>query len=212
MKKHLLLSLIFTLLCGMIYGQHLIRVNNNSGADADYTTLQAAHDAASAGDTIYLEGSATAYAGADISKKVTIIGPGYFLSENDSTQANKLQAQISGDISFNTGSDGSIITGCYISNYIRLSANHITITRCNSYYIQIQDDSDNILIMQNYLSYIQSYSLANLTNSIISNNIINGQLSLSSSSGALQITNNVFCTYNSGYPIYCYNASIIIHK
>ncbi len=82
MKKELLLSLIFVLLCGLLSGQHLKRVNNNPGADPDYATLQAANDAASNGDTIYVEGSPTNYDGADISKKLVIIGPGYFLTDN----------------------------------------------------------------------------------------------------------------------------------
>ena len=79
MKKQFLLSLIFTLFCGIIYGQHLIRVNNTAGTDPDYTTLQAANDNASNGDTIYVEGSTTTYAGADIDKNLRLLVRASFL-------------------------------------------------------------------------------------------------------------------------------------
>ncbi len=105
--------MIFTLLCGLIYGQHLIRVNNDPAADADYTSLQAANDDALPGDTIYVEGSPTNYDGANIDKKLIIIGPGYFLADNDSTQANVLDAEI-GTLDFITGSKGSKIIGLII--------------------------------------------------------------------------------------------------
>ncbi len=54
------------------------RVNNNAGVVADFTTVAAAVTAAAAGDTIYIEGSATAYGGSGLNKKLTFIGTGYF--------------------------------------------------------------------------------------------------------------------------------------
>jgi hypothetical protein len=206
MKKQLLLSLIFVLFCGFISGQHLIRVNNNAGADPDYATLQAANDAASNGDTIYIEGSPTNYEGADISKKLVIIGPGYFLTDNDSTQAYGIAATFSNAINFNAGSAGSIITGCKINNTINLSVNDISVIRCNVQTITNQEDVNNILILQNYIDNIYMATYYKTTNSVISNNII-GHMSFSSTSGNLQIVNNV-CTYNYGPGIDAYNASI----
>jgi hypothetical protein len=206
MKKQLLISLIFVLFCGLLSGQHLKRVNNNPGADPDYATLQAANDAASNGDTIYVEGSPTDYDGADISKKLVIIGPGYFLTDNDSTQAFGIAATFKDNISFNTGSAGSIITGCKINNTITLSVNDISIIRCNVQYIMGYADVNNILILQNYVNTINSGSYYKTTNSVISNNIVS-QIYISSSSGNLQIVNNV-CTYDYGYAINAYNASI----
>lgn len=206
MKKQLLLSLIFVLFCGFISGQHLIRVNNNPGADPDYATLQAANDAASNGDTIYVEGSPTDYDGADISKKLVIIGPGYFLTDNDSTQAFGIAATFKSDINFNAGAAGSIITGSKINNTIHLSVDDISIIRCNVQYIMGSADVNNILILQNYVNTINSGSYNKMTNSVISNNIAS-QIYFNSSSGNLQIVNNV-CTYNYGNPINAYNASI----
>jgi hypothetical protein len=208
MKKQLLLSLIFTLLCGFISGQHLIRVNNNPGADGDYTNLQAAQDAASNGDTIYVEGSITDYAGADISKRVIIIGPGYFLTDNDSTQAFGASAEFEGDISFNAGSAGSIIMGCKVSEwkYIRLGDNDISVIRCTAGDITNSKDITNILVTQNYLGHI-SFDSYRITNLIISNNIIDRGISCGIQSGPVQIVNNVITT-TAYQPIGCYNASI----
>ncbi len=205
MKKQLLLGLIFTLVGGIVCGQHLIRVNNNAGADPDYATIQAANDAASNGDTIYVEGSTTEYAGADISKRLIIIGPGYFLTKNDSTQANGLEAKITGSVDFNAGSGGSIITGCFVSN-INLGADNLIITRCNvSYISQNVTIVNNILIVQNYVTGI-SLQTYKITNSIIANNITDF-IYCSYSSGPLQIINNTVTGYNYG-GISAYNSSI----
>jgi len=206
MKKQLLLSLIFVLFCGFISGQHLIRVNNNAGADPDYATLQAASDAASNGDTIYIEGSPTDYDGADISKKLVIIGPGYFLTDNDSTQAFGIGATFNDNINFNAGSAGSIITGCLIKSTINLNVNDISIIRCNVQYVSCNSEINNILILQNYVYSIFT-SFYDLTNSVISNNIVTGSMTFTSGSGNLQIVNNV-CTYGYGPAIDAYNASI----
>lgn len=205
MKKQLLLSLILTLFCGIIYGQHLIRVNNNPDADADYTTLQAAHDNASNGDTIYVEGSQVAYTGIEVYKKLTFIGPGYFLSENDSTQANSLDANIS-VMDFQAGSAGSGITGLKVST-IDIRVNDIVISRCNVTIVRIMSNSANCLITQNYLQefYVSS---GNFTNSIISNNIVTSKISASGGSYPLTITNNVFKDAFYTTPLNVYYSSI----
>jgi len=84
------------------------RVNNNSGIDADFTTLTAAlrelndpNGRIQAGDTIHLEGSVTPYGKANtatdvdsIRRRVVLIGPGFFLSDNPETQHNKESAKI----------------------------------------------------------------------------------------------------------------------
>jgi hypothetical protein len=164
-------------------------VNNNAAADADYLTLAEANNNATSGDTIYVEGSPATYAGAEIDRKLCIIGPGYFLSDNDSTQANSLDAYITGTVDFATGSEGSLITGLRVGSiYIRV--NEIVITRCNVSDIGIYGNSANSLITQNYANSIRTYS-GNLTNSIISNNIVNTTITTGSTSYPLQITNNV---------------------
>ena len=81
------------------------RVNNRPNVDADFTTLQAAFTGASAGDTIYLEGSPFSYGGgSNFNKQLTVIGTGYWLNENDSTQAYN-QPSIVSTLKFNAGSE-----------------------------------------------------------------------------------------------------------
>jgi hypothetical protein len=211
MKTIFLIILVLLFFGEISNSQNLIRVNNNPGINADYTNLQDANDNANDGDTIYLEGSTAEYAGANLSKKLTIIGPGYFLSENDSTQANGLEAKLNGEIRFNAGSEGSVITGSTIdSYYLYISVDNISIARCNVYRIYINGDVDNILILQNYVDFIEtSNNNGKITNSVISNNIVNYQIKFGSTSGPLQITNNVVFYTSSVYqPIDVYNSSI----
>ena len=211
MKKIFLVILGVSLFGEISNCQNLIRVNNNPGIDADYINLQDANDNANDGDTIYVEGSTTSYAGANLSKKLTIIGPGYFLSENDSTQANGLEAKFNGEINFNAGSGGSVITGCTAeSYYLYITVDNVSVIRCNLYQIYINADVNNILILQNYVDNIAtSNNNGKITNSVISNNIVYREIKCGSTSGQLQITNNIiFYTSSSYNPIDVYNSSI----
>jgi hypothetical protein len=62
------------------------RVNNNTGISTNFTSANAAFTSNSVvnGDTIYFEGSANDYAsaGASLTKQLTLIGPGYFLTSD----------------------------------------------------------------------------------------------------------------------------------
>ena len=111
--KSLVLILFFGLI--MIYAQATVwRVNNNSAISANFTSFTAAQNAAAPNDTLYFEGSSVSYGNIILTKPLTLIGPGYFLSENPQTQANKVTAKF-GTIGFNTGSAGSTISGLDIS-------------------------------------------------------------------------------------------------
>lgn len=105
------------------------RVNNNVGIAADFTTLAAAHTGASAGDTLYLEGSNTTYGTLTASKPLTIIGPGYYLNLVANTQANVLTAKV-GTITLNQGAAGTVIQGLdFENNNITIYANDVTIRK-----------------------------------------------------------------------------------
>lgn len=218
--KKLLYFLIFTLtiLCSQANAK-IWRVNNNTGVNANFTTLQTAHDGASAGDTLHLEASATAYGSLTAIKKITIIGPGYFLDENANTQALQQTAK-SGSLDFQTGSEGSVVMGIEILNtVIYVRANNITIKRNKfsfdagvsniDYYVSIiylYNDYQtgkpitNILISQNYGCYISDQAGSH-TGVLITNNYLKTQynsdpttslcLSLGANTEAI-IKNNVF--------------------
>lgn len=210
MKKLLFLMVVSALLCNSLSAQHLHRVNNNTDFDADFTTLQAAVIAASNNDTIYVEASATEYAGATINKPLTIVGPGFFLSENPKTQANNVPATFDGDITFTTGSEGSTIMGCKLSyNDLTISVSEITVIRNYLYNVKFTGTCNNIVLAQNYVyNSINAGYGEIITNTIISNNIIRGQIVTYNSSGSLIVSNNVCFTTYMSFPIDVYNASI----
>lgn len=179
----------------------ILRVNNNPGVDADYTSAQAAHDAAFDGDTIYVEGSTISYGNLTASKKVYLIGPGYFLPQNPQTQANPSSAPFN-TITFNAGSAGSFMTGLD-AGYVNIYENNLVIKRNyihGSYGLVINANQSNILIVQNYMLSNSSYGTVDLaggcSNIIISNNYIENTYSTSpcidmNVSASAVITNNV---------------------
>ncbi len=161
-------------------------VNNVAGVYANFTSVQAAHNAASAGDTLYVYGSAAIYGDLSVTKPLTIIGPGYLLSQNPQTQANFTPASIN-VVYFRPNSGGSIIMGMNLAQVI-LRTNNITVRRnLLSNGIMVNDSQlssiSNIIISQNYISggFVQTYSgIAN--NVTITNNILVGGLSLNTGS------------------------------
>lgn len=138
-----------------------LRVNNTPGTSPDYTTIQAAIEAAAEGDTLLVEGSTTAYAGFIVSnKRLNIIGPGYALVSNLGTPANKLSAVINDHASINAStaapsgsSDGSLIMGLeFQKNLILFDCNNVTVARClfrNQSQLHISGSGN--LISQSYI-------------------------------------------------------------
>jgi hypothetical protein len=187
----------------------LHRVNNNTDFDADFTTLQAAVTAASDNDTIYLEGSAIRYEGATIDKPLTIVGPGFFLSENPETQAINTSAIIESEVIFTSGSEGSTIMGCdFRFADLTISVSDISVIRNYLYQVEFTGTSDNIVVIQNYVYANINAVTGDITNTIISNNIIRGAIYAQSTSGPLVVSNNVCWTTSWTSPIDCHNAVI----
>lgn len=178
------------------------RVNSAPGSDADYTSIQAAHDATTTlnGDTLYIEGAATGVGQLKTTKTLTIIGTGYFLGENPETQASPLGSTING-IWFNPGSEGTKVMGCYISSQVRFQTSNILITRCRIYYssntmiLPNNQNLANIVITQSYISSSQTYFSAmdfdDVTNVLVSNCYIYGAITTNSNFSGI-FTNNVF--------------------
>ena len=73
---------LLTCLCVNMYAT-VRTVSNVPSTLAQYNTIQAAVDASASGDTIYVQGSTTHYAGFTIlNKRLTIIGPGWSPAQN----------------------------------------------------------------------------------------------------------------------------------
>ncbi|UCH63703.1 MAG: hypothetical protein JSU77_04450 [Fidelibacterota bacterium] len=166
--------LIMILLMASVAGAKIWRVNSNAGADADFTDMQSAHNNATSGDTIYVEGSATNYGNSTIAKQLYIFGPGYFLSENPETQVNTESAKL-WSTTFTSGSEGTIVTGCNFSNYCYVYTDSITL-RGNIFWfmVYIGDNSaiDEVVFSQNYCAEYSMEVRANATNITIRNSHI----------------------------------------
>ncbi len=113
MKEKITLLTAIVILIAMTANATVWRVNNRPNVDADFTTLASAYTGASAGDTIYLEGSPFGYGSCTFYKQLTVIGAGYWLNENDSTQSYNEPSRVS-TLIFNAGSEGSVVEGLQI--------------------------------------------------------------------------------------------------
>ncbi len=190
------------------------RLNNNPGIDANFSTFAAAHDSVAAGDTIYVEGNGTSNSYGDIviNKKLIMIGPGYFLTENDSVFANHVPARFQ-QVIINGSAAGTEIHGLYIQRTyghdIYIKASDVVISR-NYFYetgadrIILDGNIQNITITQNYGTAVFTNS-GTASNVLIANNYMNDYISLGSSSNAV-IINNVVRNYISAFnSIICNN-------
>jgi len=168
------------------------RVNNTPGVDADFTTLNAAQDSASSGDTLYIEGSATSYGDFTINKKLIIMGPGYFLTENDTTQVTKLTAKL-GNVSIYA--EGTVLSGLHM-NYLYNHASKVVITRnfinTDLYAVHNETILYDVVVSQNYCK--RNLTRNNkLRNALIFNNIVLNTLTMGTASDDFTgvIKNNV---------------------
>jgi hypothetical protein len=132
--KKLSFFLVLMTLALFTHAQHIRRVNNTPGLNDPnvYATAQAAQDAAMDGDTIYFEPTGgpngVDYGEIIVTKKLTLIGPGYLLDKNPNTSFDKRPVGVS-NIIFENGSTTSKVMGLNTSRiYIRDSL--IVVTRC----------------------------------------------------------------------------------
>ncbi|MEQ8474410.1 MAG: hypothetical protein RIC35_24650 [Marinoscillum sp.] len=165
----------------------VIQVNNNSGSDADYELLQEAIDEASYGDTLYISGSPNYYDGSStirLNKRLTLIGPGYFLGENLGL-ANNLTAKLYALV-VGSGADGSRIMGLDMTRGYTSTIASSGITNQNADGSSSTNPPDNITFERNIFynmyikgsghliqnNYLRALTINNVTdNTIIQNNI-----------------------------------------
>ena len=204
------------------------RLNNNGGGtlplivSPDFpsaTTLQQAHDNASVanGDTLHLEQSATSYGNCTFTKRLVVIGAGYFLNLNPKTQVNKDYNSIVGQLTLqNAGAAGTVITGLTQSagSIWYVGANNVTISRSRFNYAAgprlylgsgTAASCDGINILQNYFDGASNtYTVqnapsttGNVTNLSIIGNIIGGYqgISLGANSSGIFKNNTISVSY-----------------
>ena len=160
-------------------GQAILRVNNTGVTGTGiFATAQAAHDAAAAGDIIYLEPTVQNLGSMICTKRLTIIGNGYFLGENPGLQLDARPSTLT-QVRFGPGSAGSRITGCTLTSNLVVSANNIVVERNRiASGMQLGNDSGPItqlLIRQNFIGSSINFTIStgsSVNNAIITNNII----------------------------------------
>lgn len=184
---------------------NIFRVNNTLATDKArkiFASLQAANDSSYvlAGDTLMIEGSPNEYENLALTKRLVLIGPGYFLAENPQTQAYPGKAVVR-QIACKTGASGSVIMGVTFSSgfytytpYIETT--NILIMRCylsNPVYINTTG-TNNLQIIQCYAEkdLLQNgYSSYAFTGATVRNNVIGGNLIITSDNTYQRLFNAV---------------------
>ena len=176
----------------------IIRVDNGANP-APYTTAQAAHDAATSGDTLYFAGSGNDYGNLNLSKKLTLVGPGHYLNLNPETQANIQPARLN-VVTFSTGSGGSVMTGMTTLNYVNITTSNIVLKRNR---INVNNNGDGI--------YIQAY----VGNVILNGNYFNGYynaLTIYDYVSNIFVTNNIIYSQNNSVNMSTYSSAVFMNN
>lgn len=172
--KHIIAAIAIMLAVIPLHAKTL-RVNNTPGSGAQYTTLNAAMEAAVDGDIIIIDGSEYRYDDATVNKKVTIKGPGYFLEKNGITTNGNPVAHF---WRLNVTAKGATVSGLYISEQLSIEADEVTVTRCFVNIIYLDKTPDDRfptkgIIHQNYMGRFEQFSVrGDATYFQITNNII----------------------------------------
>jgi hypothetical protein len=176
---------------------------NNTGVTADFTTVQAAVSSGSVvtNDTIHIEPSGTDYGSLTLTKKLVIIGNGYFLGSslvngNPSLQANTASSKL-GQVVINATGSGSVIMGIscgdvYIG-YDALTSNVVfKRNNCNTVQVYSGGTNNTILNGNNIVSFLGG-AYGSHTNLVITNNIIGTYVQFDGNDNGI-FSNNLVCT------------------
>jgi hypothetical protein len=191
------------------------RINNNASVSNNFTSLSAAFASAAVvnGDTLYVEGSATAYdASTALTKRLVIIGTGYLLSgtgANSGLQANPNAATIN-TLTVDSLASGSTLIGITVTAFLNSNVDNITFTRCN---LNLQQNTNiansfaiSNLVVNKCRAYISfsSFKLENpqVTNCLFVNsfaqlgNVVNGLFRNNTINATGVILNNCYTANN----------------
>lgn len=166
MKKVTLFIVVIAIITCSQVDAAIITVDNKTPSIGNYTTLQAAHDAASAGDTIYVYPSDATYSGITLTKNLTFVGTGFnYPSEGMNT------TRLSGTMTFDAGSNGSALKGFGGGFSVDISADNITIERNSIATINV--GANNVTIKANKI--VRIVVRENHTGTvIIQNDVVSG--------------------------------------
>ena len=178
MKKNLLSALLIVATVNVF--ATVLTVSNQSPNPGQYTTIQAAINAATAGDSIYVHPSPNNYAPFNLDRQLTIIGNGF---EPATVHPNPYSLIFGGNCNINNlNASGSKIIGLWFYNsnisFAAAGIHDFTITRCE---FTIQ----------------RTFFAANMYNITIAENLfyesgLHGSSASGSAAYGFLITNNVF--------------------
>ncbi|MBX9784134.1 MAG: hypothetical protein K2X48_12665 [Chitinophagaceae bacterium] len=196
LRKTFTLGITFLLFTVLTASARIWRVNNNAGVAADFTTFNAAATAATAGDTIHLEPSATSYATSsfNLTKRLVVIGVGYFLDPANTTTPGNAGLQATTNSSrldffrIQNGANSSRFLGVTFDGgfYIGASATayNLSFEKClfngsNGFYFETAGNYDGIAVRKCFFNNttISAINTAVISNFICENTIFNGSSS-----------------------------------
>lgn len=189
--------LLIILLLSTLLSARILTVDNRPGAQ--YQSLSKAISATQEDDTVLVTGSEKVYDNINITKsRVTVIGPGYFLDENNGFQANTFPAKV-GQVTFSTSAVGSVVQGLYITKGVSMSGkkcvlerNYVSGSTAGGGGLRVEGNQDSCIIRQNFVNTTSSFTtLSGGTNTVyIYNNYIHASvLTIVATSG--EVYNNV---------------------
>ena len=220
MKKAILSLFGLAALFAMSTANATVRtVSNDPNSPGQYTNLQTAINAATAGDTLLVSGSGTAYTSTDasglfvIAKKLTLLGTGY----NPYKDLSSVVSTLGNYIDLQTGCDGTVIQGFVLQhvNFYNNVVNNITIKRNNITGYLIYAYGNGWLISENWFSG-GSISI-NGNNTVAQNNVFtignNSQVINNSITNVntLVINNTIFCT-NGATGLFVLNNALVVNN
>ena len=188
------LILCFALISSITFAQTTHIVDNNTGTTPDFTDLQAAIDAATTGDIIYVQQSPTTYGTISIiDKGLTLIGR----SHSDAGYKS-----IVGSISLSENSSNTTFRGLDISSInegTQVAAGtieNIVIADCKVSSINFQQNNikNNILIQGNVITSSLNLNGSDMGTTLITNNVFNSSTMNFSSPANTLFTNNIVRT------------------
>lgn len=197
------------------------RINSTPGVNADFDQITAAvaDSRVQNDDTLYVEGSSTNYSGFTLSKRLVIIGNGYFLGTpggNTGLQFNTFPANINGALMFDSTASGSQLIGLsgftLRNNPTGSATDNIIISRCNfegfslAYTPAANTTMDGWEIKQCYIDGSLTFNSFVLKNWTFRNNIVTSTVQMGNTENKGHIIrNNVFRSSVSIYEAYFAN-------
>jgi len=188
------------------------RVNNLPGVNANFATMATAISGAAVDDTLLVEGSYISYGSVTLNKRLVLIGAGYFINDNDTTQAYPSSSRFDRLVVSGAGA-GSTITGIHVENtsttisvnpinMVDILASNVTLVRC--YFHQsaplngsvyqgptLRISANNVVVTQCFIYQSRVTTAATTT--------FNTQaISIEGSSNGIVISNNIIKFGNKG--------------